>query len=530
MISAFNDAYTMKIHSIFLAATFGFLCGAAQADVKLARLFADHTVLQRDTKVPIWGTAEPGEQVSVAIGDDNAATVADAQGAWMVTLRPRPASAQPADLVVTGKNKVTVHDCLVGDVWLASGQSNMEMAFFWNEQGKIAAKAVDAPLIRIFKVKAAPKETPQTTLDQGGWTVCIPKNTVEYVSQLGYYFAHELQQKLGIPIGIIDSSCSGTSIQGWISAQALAADPAAPAVMDHWQKVLADYPAKKTAYEQAKAAWEAEKAAAQKEGKPFTKQSPWPPNGPGSTQGPSVLYNSLIHPLIPYGLRGVVWYQGENNTKRPDLYRTLFPSLIRSWRDALGQGDLPFYWVQLPNYNMGTEFGDDWAGLREAQAMALSLANTGQAVTIDIGQAANIHPNNKAEVARRLALIAFARTYGDKTVIDSGPVFEHADFQGGEPVRIHFKLVAAGLKNKAVDPAADLAGFELAGEDKVFYPAEAHIDGVTNTVLVSSKKVPAPVAARYAWHNNPTGLTLTNSQDLPLAPFRTDNWQGPASK
>jgi sialate O-acetylesterase len=514
----------IKIPPILCAAVFIGFCTPVNAAVKLARLFGDHTVLQRDTAIPVWGTADPGEQVHVVIGNDQATVTADAQGQWMVKLSQRPASAQPAELVLTGKNKITIHDVLVGDVWLASGQSNMEMAFFWTEQGKAAAKTVDSPLIRIFKVQAGPKDTPQTTLERGGWTVCIPKNGVVNLTQLGYYFARELQQKLGIPIGIIDSSCSGTSIEAWMSAEAIAADPAAPAIQEHWQKHLAEYPTKKAKYDEAKAAWAAAKAAAQAEGKPFKKQSPWPPSGPGSTQAPAGLYNSMIHPLVPYALRGIIWYQGENNTKRPELYRTLFPSLIKCWRTVLAQNELPFYWVQLPNYNMGTEFGDDWAGVREAQAMTLAVPNTGQAVTIDIGEGNNVHPSNKPEVARRLALIAFVRTYGDQTVIDSGPVFDHAEFRGGAPVRIHFKQVAAVLKNKAGDEAAVLAGFELAGEDKVFHPAEARIEGATNTVLVNSKRVPTPVAVRYAWRNNPTALTLANSAGLPLAPFRTDGW------
>jgi sialate O-acetylesterase len=513
----------MKIQPILLVAVFICFCAAANADVKPARLFGDHMVLQRDVVVPVWGTADPGEKVSVAIGNDNATATADAQGNWMVKLPKRPASAQPVEISVTGKNKIVIHDVLVGDVWLASGQSNMEMAFFWSDKGKEAAKTLDSPLIRIFKVPDAPSNTPQSTLTKGGWTVCS-NGSLLYTSELPFYFARELQQKLGIPIGVINSSCSGTAIDAWISAETLAADPAGAAITAHWQQVLKDYPAKKAKYDADKAAWDAGKAAALAAGTPFTTKSPWPPSGPGGTGTPSGLYNAMIHPLIPYALRGIIWYQGENNSKNSGRYRTLFPSLIKSWRADFAQGDLPFYWVQLPNYNMGTEFGDDWAGVREAQAMALSLPNTGQAVTVDIGEGNNIHPNNKPEVARRLALIALARTYGDKTIIDSGPVFDHAEFPAGAPVRIYFKQVAAGLKNKAGDQAGALAGFELAGEDKAFHPADAHIDGATSTVLVSSKGVPMPVAVRYAWHNNPTGLTLCNSEGLPLAPFRSDTW------
>jgi len=508
------------------AALLAFSCcrTPAHADVKLARLFSDHTVLQRDTAIPVWGTADPGESVTVVIGSAKAAATADAQSNWMVRLPPRPASAQPADLAVTGKNTIIVHDVLVGDVWLASGQSNMEMAFFWTEQGKAAAKAIDSPLIRIFKVPDGARDTPQAALDRGGWAVCASPGSVMNVSQLSYFFARALQQKLGIPIGMINSSCSGTRIEAWMPAESLASDPAAPAVQEQWQKVLAEFPARKAKYEEAKAAWETAKGAAQAAGKPFKQQAPLPPSGPGSTQAPSGLYNAMIRPLIPYALHGVIWYQGENNTKRPGPYRTLFPSLISGWRSAFAHDDLPFYWVQLPGYNMGTEFGDDWAGLRESQAAALALPNTGQAVTIDIGEGNNIHPGNKPEVARRLACLALARTYGDKSVVDSGPVFERAEFHGGDPVRIHFTHVDGGLTNRSSDAAKMPAGFEMAGEDRHFHPATAHIDGATDTVLVSCTGVQAPVAVRYAWRNNPTGLTLANRAGLPLAPFRTDAW------
>ena len=514
----------MTIRSALIVLLLVGVCTIAHAEVKLPAIFGEHMVLQRDAAVPVWGTADPGEAVTVTAGNVNATAKADRAGKWMVKLGKLTASTRPISFTVAGKNTIIFHDVLVGEVWLASGQSNMEMAFFWTKQGTEAAKTVDAPMIRIFKVAAVPADIPQTTLKRGGWGACVPKNNVQYATQLGYYFARELQQKLGVPIGVINSSCSGTSIDAWMSATALAADPAGPAVRDRWQKRLADFPARQAKYEADKAAWEAAKTAAAAEGKPFTKQVPWPPSGAGSNQTPCGLYNAMIHPLAPYALRGVIWYQGENDTKRPKLYRTLFPSLIQCWRTAFARDELPFYWVQLPNYNMGSEFGDDWAGLREAQAMTLSLPKTGQAVTIDIGEGNNVHPSNKPEVARRLALIALARTYSDKTVIDSGPVFERAEFRGDAPVRLHFQQVAAGLKNKASAGAGVLAGFEIAGEDRHFQTAEARIDGATNTVLVSAKSVPQPVAVRYAWHNNPTGLSLSNSEDLPAAPFRSDDW------
>ena len=518
MKSLFN-----KSRLVACAVTFTCFCTVVCADVKPARIFGDHVVLQRDRPVCVWGMADPGELVTVAIGDDQATATTDAKGGWVVTLPQRAASSAAVEIKISGKNNLVIHDVLFGDVWLASGQSNMEMAFFWTAKGKEAAKTIDTPLIRMFRTQEVPKDTPQNTLSRGGWTVCTAGAVLNH-SQLGYYFARELQQKLGIPIGIISSTCSGTSIAPWMSAEALVADPAGTAVLERWQKVLTDYPEKVAAFEKAKSAWEAEKTVAKTQGTPFKRQAPLPPSGPGSPQTPSGFYNSMIHPLVPLALRGVIWYQGENNTKTSLAYRTLFPSLIQNWRKVFSRPDLPFYWVQLPNYNMGMEYGDNWAGVREAQALALTLPDTGMAVTLDIGDSNNVHPDNKAEVGRRLALVALSGTYGDKAVIASGPIFDHAEFQGADPVRIVFKPSPSALLNARGEPDSALAGFTLAGADKKFHPARAHIDSATGTVLVTSKAVATPIAVRYAWSNNPTGLTLVNQAGLPLAPFRSDDW------
>ncbi|MDD5349233.1 MAG: sialate O-acetylesterase [Chthoniobacteraceae bacterium] len=505
----------MKIRSVLFAAAFVVLSPLAMGNVKLAKVFGDHVVLQRDKPLTVWGTADPGEPVSVALGSDTASATADAEGNWSVKLPQRPASAQPAEMTVTGKNKVTVKDLLVGDVWFASGQSNMQFAFFWAKPKPEELASANYPLIRMFSAPTYASDTPRA-LDRGGWAVCTPGSTMNF-SKLGYFFARELHLKLNVPVGIINSSYSGTAIESWMEPKSLADAPTGPATAEHWKKVLEDFPAKKAKYEQDKAAWNAEKAAAEAAGQKFNKMQPFPPSGPGSQYTPSGLYNAMVYPFTRYALRGIIWYQGENNTRHPEAYRTLFPALIKGWRTAFGQ-DLPFYWVQLTIYNTGD---CDWPGLREAQTMTLSVPNTGQAVTIDIGEGNNIHPNNKEEVARRLALLAFARTYGDKSVVDSGPVFERAEF-GGNSVRIHFTHVADGLKKKL--PDAPIGGFDVAGPDKVFHAATAEIDGNTNTLLVKSKDGSTPVAVRYAWHNNLGGLNLVNSAELPVGPFRTDAW------
>ena len=501
---------------------FACFCSATNAEVKPSRLFSDHMVFQRDMPVNVWGTADPGERVTVAIGSDQASTTAGTKGGWVVTLPQRPASSEAVEIKITGKNDVVIRDVLFGDVWLASGQSNMEMAFFWTAQGKEVAKTINTPLIRIFKVATAPKDAPQDFLDRGGWTVCTTNSALN-LGQLGYYYALELHKKLGVPIGVINSSVSGTRLEAWMSAESLAADPGGQEVLGQWQKALDDFPAKKAKYEADLSVWKEEKAAAVEKGEAFARHPPKAPYWPGGNNAPAHLFNAMIYPLARFAFRGVIWYQGESNSKNSVRYRTLFPLMIQDWRSVFGR-DMPFYWVQLPNYNIGTEYGDDWAGVREAQAMALSLPDTGMAVTVDIGDGGNVHPNNKAEVARRLALVALSGTYGDKAVVAAGPVFDRAEFNGVESVRIHFKNVANGLKSSRENPEGKIAGFTMAGEDRRFHSAAARIDGATGTLLVSCQNVATPVAVRYAWSNNPSGLSLVNSAGLPLAPFRTDEW------
>jgi sialate O-acetylesterase len=303
--------------------------------------------------------------------------------------------------------------------------------------------------------------------------------------------------------------------------------------------MLAAYPEKMTHYEEAKAGWDAAKAAARTAGQPFTKQPPFKPNGPGSLHTPSGLYNAMIHPLVPGALRGIIWYQGESNSGRPGEYRTLFPALIRGWRAAFAQDDLPFYWVQLANYAGNGAQKTDWAELREAQTTALALPATGQAIAIDIGESGNVHPANKQEAGRRLALLALARACGQTDVVDSGPTFAHADFRPDGSVKIHFANTHGGLVNTtapgaasaptstptSVPVAATIGGFELAGADRLFHPAdETRIDG--DAVIVRSTKITRPEAVRYAWRNDPRPPpTLANGAGLPAAPFRTDSWQ-----
>ena len=490
----------------------------------LAPLFTDHAVLQRDKAVPIWGRADPGEKVTVAFAGQSVSTNAGKDGRWMVQLAPLPANSVGADLVVAGRNSVALHDILVGEVWICSGQSNMEFLVhgtnlrLLNSDREVAA--ANHPLIRHFKVAHDVAEAPVETAS-GSWAVCSPA-TVGQFTAVGYFFGREISRKLQVPVGLINSSWGGTQIESWMSADTLQSDPAFAEVGRRWRKALEDYPAAMAAYSVARPAWEKARAAAAAGGPARlaaflqTNHRPNPPPGPGSPDTPSGLFNGMIQPLIPFAIRGAIWYQGESNAPRASAYHRLFAAMISSWREKFGQGDFPFFWVQLANFGRPDDpTHETWAYLREAQSQALSLPATGQAVAIDIGDPRDIHPTNKQEVGRRLALIAKALVYG--TSVDySGPVFASAVREGGA-LRVRFKYAGTGLT------AGDrpLESFEVAGADRRFHPASAVIVG--DTLRVQSPEVPEPVAVRYAWRNAPDA-NLYNGAGLPASPFRSDSW------
>jgi sialate O-acetylesterase len=486
------------------------------ADVIPAPLFTDNAVLQRDKPIPVWGTADAGEKVAVAFAGATTETTADASGKWRVDLPPLPATATPSDLVIKGNNTITLGNVVVGEVWIASGQSNMEwvLSNTYDKALDIPASA-HFPLIRHIKIKRTVAEAPAATVvvDKDKWQVAGPDTTGGF-SAIGYYFAKDLYELLKIPVGIIGSNWGGTPVESWIDAEAYKTVPAEAAkVHDRWSKALADYPANKAKFDTDLAAWKAEQAAAKAANQPFTKRAPGSPQGPGHQNTPSGLNNGMINPLVPYALRGAIWYQGESNAGRANEYRALFSAMITGWRSQFAQGDFPFYWVQLANYQSPTD--TSWAFLREAQTQTLALPNTGQAVIVDIGDVRDIHPRNKKDVGRRLARLALARTYG-QPIVDSGPVFAKAEREGAG-FRVTFTEVHGGL----IAPLNTLAGFELAGEDKVFKPAEAKIEN--NTVLVTSADIPEPTAVRYAWRNAPVA-GLSNKEGLPAVPFRSDSW------
>jgi len=508
--------------AILLSSWFLLVTPFALAEVKLPALFGDNMVLQREAKVPIWGTAEPGEQVTVTLAEQRGTATADSAGRWKLEIGPLKAGG-PFEITVAGRNTLTLHNVAVGEVWICSGQSNMEMAVgnsprAWggvlNAEQEIAA--ANYPMIRHFTVKKAVAGQPQHDT-QGQWVAASPQTAGEFTA-VGFFFARELHKALGVPIGLIHTSWGGTPAEAWTSAGALAAEPElAPIGMD-WEQKLADYPKSLEKYRNQLDEWHQASLKAETDGKLAPPPPQFPSDPYSSSWRAAGLYNGMIAPLVPYGIRGAIWYQGESNADRAYQYRKLFPVMIQDWRRAWGQGDFPFLFVQLAGFVQDWSPKTTWAELREAQLMTLSLPKTGMAVAADIGDPYDIHPKNKQEVGRRLALAAQAIAYG-KDVVYSGPIYESKTVEGNT-IRLRFKHVTGGLTAKGGKP---LKGFEVASEDRKFVPAQANIEG--NTVVVRSDKVPRPVAVRYAWADYPA-CSLYNGTGLPASPFRTDDWPG----
>ena len=513
-----------SIHNQFCTAvvtTLLLLCPAvrAVAEVKVSPLFADHMVLQHGAEVPVWGTAAAGEAVTVSVADRKASATADASGKWITKVGPLPAGG-PFELTITGKNNnLSIKDVLVGEVWVCSGQSNMEWSVNASGNPEQERAAANYPAIRMFTVKKAVTGKPARSLE-GMWQVCNPQNVGTF-SAVGYYFGRELHKSLNVPVGLIHTSWGGTPAESWTHAAALEAEPDFRPILERWnqqyEKFQKDLPAQFAAGIEK---WKAQAEKAEADGRPVP-PVPVPQDPRASPWRPSGLYNAMITPLLPYGIKGAIWYQGESNAGRAYQYRKLLPAMIGTWRQAWGQGDFPFYIVSLANFTpVKDEPGEsDWAELREAQTMtANTVPHSGQAITIDIGEANDIHPKNKQDVGRRLALVALAKTY-QKDVPFSGPAYDAMKVEG-DAVRLTFKHTHGGLVAKGGDT---LKGFAVAGEDRKWHWAEAKIDG--ESVVVRSEKVAKPVAVRYAWANNPV-CNLYNQAGLPAVPFRTDDWKG----
>ena len=509
------------------------LAGAsiAVANVKPGPLFSDGAVLQQGANTPVWGIADPGEKVTVSIQGKQVSVTTDAQGHWMVRF-PELTAGGPYTMTISGKNSVDIPNVAIGEVWVASGQSNMDFPLstykptdpVYGPKAREEISKVNDPLLRFFIVSkrtAYEAPLPNDVNPPGGWKEANPKNAYGF-SGVAYHYAEQLRKNLNVPVGIIQSAWGATFAQAWTSKEGFESDPALKGILDGKERTIAGYPdALKKFQTEEIPSWNKACEVAKAQGKPLPKY-PRGPMSPTDKMVPATLFNAMINPLIPYGIKGVIWYQGEADAGNYRQYRLLFPAMIRDWRKHWGQGDFPFLFVQLANIGKPQQAPSEggWSGQRESQLMTLSVTNTGMACAIDLCDPDNpgdIHPHNKAEVGRRLSLIAFSQVYGKPVPSYSGPVYSGVQFQGGNAV-LNFNHADGGLISKGGSPDK-VSGFAIAGTDGKFVWGNAKIVG--NTVVVSSPEVPQPAMVRYDWSGNPIG-NLNNAEGLPAVPFRTD--------
>ncbi|MES2240264.1 MAG: sialate O-acetylesterase [Bacteroidota bacterium] len=636
-----------KTGFLTLFLVFHLLCNA---NVRLPLLFSDGMVLQRNKPIPVWGWADPGEKVEIQFNKQTKTIQTDKTGKWMVSLNAEKAGG-PFELSITGKNKIVIKDVLVGEVWICSGQSNMEFQMYKLPDFETQKEQSNEPMIRQFLVAQDLSGTPKEDLKAGAWTISNKENIKDFTA-VGYFFAKKLYAELKLPIGIINTSWGGTCVETWTSREAfqksddfkdmIASVPLVnmDAIFETYKKSLlgniekiqgfevttsnqeqfknpdykdANWPEIKVpslwenqqignidgvvwmrktivlSVEQAKkeavlylskvddedqtyvngvqvgtnTIWEAKRvykipAGVLKEGTNVIAVKITDYSGGGGIYGdpadlkidfngsampldglwkfnvvqvkisvspnsyPSLLYNAMINPLIPYAFEGVLWYQGEANVTRAAQYKKAFPLMITDWRTKWNQGSFPFYFVQLSTFDEfrgNSQIGSRWAELREAQTETLKLPDTGMAVTTDIGNAKDIHPTNKQDVGLRLSAIALNNVYGKKRVF-SGPMYKSMEIKGNEII-LTFNNPGSSLY--ASDNSENVKGFEIAGADKVFHSAKSIIKN--NKVIVSSEKVPNPVAVHYGWADDDTEINLYNKEKFPASPFRTDNWE-----
>ena len=508
---------------IFVLAIVGLICLNAFADVKLPNIISDDMVLQQQSVAKIWGWAEHGEQVEVnpLWLDGSVKTVADDNGEWKAEIKT-PKAGGPFEIAIKGNNEILLKNIMIGEVWLCSGQSNMQMSFKpspWtkgvlNYEEEIAN--ADYPKMRLFTVPNVSSGEPKDNCG-GEWKVCNPETVADF-SAVGYFFGREIHEKLGVAVGLINSSWGGSPAEAWTRIDYLEDDSDFKPILDRYAKAEETYPEKLNKYEEETLPeWQKAKAKAEAEGKDVPKK-PKKPVGPKVHHRPSGLYNSMIHPLLNLSIKGVIWYQGESNSWRAYQYRKLFPTMIENWREDFGNSDMPFLFVQIAPFHYKTEYiGSE---LMEAQLLTLkNVENTGMVVTNDLAPNLwDIHPRNKQDVGKRLSLWALAKAYGKDFIAYSGPIYRGVKFEDGKAI-VSFDHVYDALTAKG----GKLEQFEIAGEDKEFVKADAVIKG--KKVVVSSDKVAEPVAVRYCWGNTKVG-NLYNSGSLPARPFRTDDWKG----
>lgn len=481
----------------------------AMADVTLPNIFGEHMVLQRSQKNKVWGKAAAGEEVTVSIASQSHKTKAGADGAWSVMLDPMEVG-EPLTLSVKGKNEIKFGDVLVGEVWICSGQSNMQWSVNSSNDPDLEKAAAKHPKLRMINFPNIGVQEPIWTHPNSQWQVSSPE-TIGNWSAVGYFFARQLQRTLDVPVGMINNAWGGSACEAWVNRDLLTKTASMRPMMERWilsEKAFADLSAKTDLNEEQK------------------KQLAGLQNQMRGNSRPANIYNGVLSSHIGYGIRGAIWYQGESNAGRAYQYRDLFPLMIQNWRDEWGQGDFPFYWVQLADFLAEKpEPGDSsWAELREAQTMTMKrLKNTGEAVIIDIGEGKDIHPKNKVDVGRRLARWALAETYKVPGIAARSPLYKSMETAGNKIV-LTFDNVAPAANGWRPFDVHEPRGFAIAGADKKFVWASAKIlpDG---RIEVWSDKVAEPASVRYGWADNPV-VNMYSSAGLPLTPFRTDDWPG----
>lgn len=501
------------------------------AEIKLPAIFCNHMVLQRGVEIPFWGTARPGEKIGILLNGKIKEIIVDSAGNWLVKF-PKQKAGGPYKMDIFGDNTITLEDVYVGDVWLCSGQSNMDMTVakedrYWcgvtNEAEEVAN--ANFPLIRFFDVDFTPSHSVKTDVT-GKWEICSSQ-TVGHFSAVAYFFAREIYQKYKIPMGMVTSAYGASTAETWISKEALAAHPNLKPLLDaytaKWDKFVADSAVTMKKYREELTKFKGDMAAIQSAVGDVSAKKPKAPRNPDPSidqHNPYVCYNGMINGLIPYAIKGALWYQGESNGPSANQYREIMETLIADWRSKFGVGDFPFLYVQLANYGKPMEKPVEDGSMmivREAQVLNLSVKNTGMAVAIENAgnEPTNIHPKNKQDIGYRLGLIARAKVYGEK-VEYSGPLYKTYKVKKNTII-LSFDHVGKGLVAKN----DSLTGFAICGEDKKWIYADAKIVG--KTVVVSSPAVPNPIAVRYCWGTNPPA-SLKNKNGLWSPNFRTDNW------
>ncbi len=482
------------------------------AEVTTSPVFGDSMVVQRDMPVHVWGWTQPNIDVHVAMAGHEAETRSDKNGRFDVKLDPLPAGG-PHEMVIQADEIRKFKDVLVGEVWVCSGQSNMQWPVGSANAPDLETLTANFPNIRLITVPRVGIQEPQNSFE-GAWESCTPTSARDF-SAVGYFFGRQLHQTLNVPIGLIDNAWGGSAAEAWVNRSELEKAGKYDELLEKWDTLAKtyDHEAAMNSYRKRLAAWEKNKKG----------NRPRPPRDQlTGNHRPANIYNGVLHPTIGYTIRGAIWYQGESNSSRAYQYRDLFPLMIKNWRDEWKQGDFPFYWVQLADFQAEVDTPGDssWAELREAQTMTMSkLPNTGEAVIIELGEASDIHPRNKQDVAKRLARWALANDYGYDIPFRS-PTYQSMTIKDGKAT---LKFDHVGGKLDTFDVREPI-GFAIAGEDRKFVNAKAKITG-KDTIEVWSEDVKAPVAVRYAWANNPI-CNVQSSEGLQMTPFRTDEWPG----